>query len=601
MTVEKIPLRHEIAPTDTWELERMFPTAQDWETSFTTWEQQANGYERFRGTLGQGPATILELLKFDEECERLGDRLGTYAFLREAEDITNTDSQGRKGRFYGVAARFAEAASFITPELLSLPDETLQSYLSSAELSTYKLWLTRLTRYKPHTLTEAEERLLAMLVEVMQTPSNTFDQLTDADMQFGEIEMEPGYTIELTQGSLMVCLESPNRAVREQAFRQFYKEFESHANTLAATYSGSVRQDVYNARVRNYPSARAAAMFPDNVSETVYDNLILAVRQNLPAVHRYYELRRKAMQLPDIHFYDVYVPILSDIEKHHTWDQAVDAVIASLHPLGQEYCTVLEQGLRGRWCDRYENKGKHSGAFSSGCFDSDPYILMNFKESILDHVYTLTHEAGHSMHSWYSRKNQPFQYANYTIFVAEVASTFNEQLLGKHLYQHASDDRERAYYINRELDDIRKTIIRQTMFAEFEHRIHAMAEANDALTLASIRATYQELLEAYFGPNFMLDPELSLEGLRIPHFYRAFYVYKYSTGLAAAIALADRVINGGQQELNDYLNFLKSGASKDPLELLRDAGVDMSTPEPVNKALQRFSTLTDELERLLNL
>jgi oligoendopeptidase F len=305
------------------------------------------------------------------------------------------------------------------------------------------------------------------------------------------------------------------------------------------------------------------------------------------------------MQLPDVHFYDVYVPVITDLQRTTPWGEAVETVLDSLKPLGAQYVETLAKGLRGRWCDKYENKGKHSGAFSSGCYDSDPYILMNYQLEVLDHVFTLTHEAGHSMHSHYSKTSQPYQYANYTIFVAEVASTFNEQLLGMHLRKTANDPREKAYYLNREIDDIRRTIIRQTMFAEFEKIVHAQAEANEPLTLETLRATYQGLLEAYFGPEFALDPELSLECLRIPHFYRAFYVYKYSTGLAAAIALADRVTKGGQAELNQYLNFLKGGSSQDPLDLLRGAGVDMATPEPVNAALRRFGEMVDELDRLL--
>jgi oligoendopeptidase F len=424
------------------------------------------------------------------------------------------------------------------------------------------------------------------------------DQLTDADLKFGEIEVGPGERVELSHATYSLCLENPNREVRKTAFHQYYKAFADHANTLAATLAGSVRQDVYQARVRNFASARAAALFPDNVPEAVYDNLVAAVRANLPAVHRYYDLRRRAMKLSDIHFYDIYTPILPDFRRRTTWTEAVDLVIDALRPLGTGYTAALATGLLGRWCDKYENKGKHSGAFSSGCYDSAPYILMNFKDEVLDHVFTLAHEAGHSMHSHLS-KAQPYQYANYTIFVAEVASTFNEQLLGDHLRARARDDRERAFYLNREIDDMRKTIVRQTMFAEFEHVAHTLAENNEPLTLEVLRAEYRKLLDAYFGPGFVLDDELSLECLRIPHFYRAFYVYKYATGMAAAIALAERVTKGGKDELDAYLNFLRAGSSKDPLDLLRDAGVDMATPGPVDAALRRFGQLVDELDGLL--
>jgi oligoendopeptidase F len=405
----------------------------------------------------------------------------------------------------------------------------------------------------------------------------------------------------LTHASFLTCLESPDRNVRLTAFHQYYAEYAAHSNTLAATFAGTVHSDVYYAQARHYAGARAMALFPDQVPESVYDNLVAAVRAHLPAVHRYFQLRRRALKLPDIHHYDTYVPIVGDMTVHRPWDDAVELVIDGLRPLGDEYRNVLAGGLRGRWCDRYENKGKRSGAFSSGCYDSDPYILMNYRPDVLDHVYTLAHEAGHSMHSWHSNRNQPYQYAGYTIFVAEVASTVNEQLLTRHLLAEAKSDRERAYYLNREIDSVRATIVRQTMFAEFETVVHALAERGEPLTLEVFRAEYRKLLETYFGAGFTLDAELSLECLRIPHFYRAFYVYKYATGMAAAIALADKIANGGRAELAAYRHFLSGGCSKDPLDLLRDAGVDLESPEPVGHALARFGKLVDESDRLLTL
>jgi oligoendopeptidase F len=595
----KLPPRSEVLPGDTWDLSSLFPSDADWEKTFSDWETKIEGFAAFRGRLGESASTLAECLRFDTAFDRLGDRLGTYAFLKETEDVSNSTYQGMKARYMGIAARGAEAASYIRPEILAIPDATIQAFIESPQLEEYRLALERLLRYKPHTLSEKEERLLAMQIETSQTPRNVFDQLTDADLKFGTIEIEPGQTIELSHSSYMVCLENPNGEVRKQAFHQYYAEFKDHANTLAAVLAGSIKQDVYHARVRNHPSAREAALFPDKVPVSVYDNLVAAVRANLPAVHKYYQVRKRAMNLPEIHFYDTYVPILSDLQTKNTWDEAVDKVIEALAPLGANYTDVLVEGLKGRWCDRYENKGKHSGAFSGGCYDSDPYILMNYQADVLDHVFTLAHEAGHSMHSYFSQMHQPYQYAGYTIFVAEVASTFNEQLLGQFMRKRAVTDRERAYYINREIDDIRKTIVRQTMFAEFEKIAHELAEANEPLTLESMQAEYRKLLDAYFGPEFVLNDELSLECLRIPHFYRAFYVYKYATGLSAAIALADRVTNGGKDELEAYLGFLQSGCSKDPLDLLRDAGVDMETPEPVNRAFARFSELVDELDRLL--
>jgi len=597
---DRVPHRWEVRVEDTWDLSSLYASDADWETDFRHFEEQIRDYSRFRGRLGESAATLRECLAFDFAMDRLGDKLGTYAFLKSSEDVANSTYLGMKSRYLGVASRAAEAASFIRPELLAIPDEQMQRVLASPDLDEYRLVLERLLRYKPHTLSEAEERLLAMQLELMQTPRNVFDQLTNADLKFGMIEVQPGRAIELSHASFMHCLEHPDRAVRKQAFQQYYAEFADHANTLAASLAGAIKQDVYQARVRNYPTAREAALFPDRVPVSVYDQLIATVRQHLSTVHRYYALRQKAMRLPDLHFYDIYVPILSDIRKRFEWDEAVELVVEALKPLGSEYQATLRRGLRGRWCDRYENKGKLSGAFSSGCYDSEPFILMNYQPEVLDHVFTLAHEAGHSMHSHLS-KSQPYQYSQYTIFVAEVASTVNEQLLGRYLLGLSHDDRERAYFINREIDEIRKTIIRQTMFAEFEKITHELAEANQPLTLETFQQVYRQLLDAYFGPGFVLDRELSLECLRIPHFYRAFYVYKYATGLSAAMALVDRIMSGGTEELEAYLNFLRGGCSKDPLDLLRDAGVDMETAAPVEAALIRFSRLVAELEQLLGI
>jgi oligoendopeptidase F len=459
--------------------------------------------------------------------------------------------------------------------------------------------LERLIRYKPHTLGPGEEKLLAMQHEMAGAANRVFRQLTDADLKFGMCRNEKGESVELSQSTFSVFLHSPSRAVRRQAFHQFYKQFQAHENSLAAAFSSSVQKDVYYARARGYPSAREASLFHDNVPVSVYDNLVAAVRSKLQAVYRYFELRRRKMRLRDIHHYDTYVPILSELDTRHTWKQAVDVVVDSLAPLGSDYCRALSEGLNGRWCDRYPNQGKRSGAFSSGSYDGWPYILMNYQPDVLDHVFTLAHEAGHSMHTHFSAKHQPFEYYNYTIFVAEVASTFNEQLLSRHLMQRAKSDQQRAYLINREIDAIRGTIIRQTMFAEFEKIAHELVEAGEPLTVERLKTEYGKLLADYFGPDFALDEELKLECLRIPHFYNAFYVYKYATGLSAAIALSERVLSGGKQEHDDYLLFLKGGSSKWPLDLLKDAGVDMTSPVPVQTALDYFERLVSELDDLL--
>ena len=599
MSTETLPERSEVAPENCWDLSSLYRDDASWQQDFQRLEAQIPTFESYRGRLGESGEVLGEALEFDRDFDRLAERLGTYAFLKTTEDQGNSDYQAMKSRFQNLAVRASQAASFMRPELLAIEEDRMAELMAHPSVEPFRLQLERLVRYRPHTLSDREERLLAMQGEMASAASNAFRQLNDADLKFGRIEDHHGNQVELSHATFSQLLISPSRDVRRRAFHQYYDQFTAHENTLAATLSGSIQRDAYYAQARNYDSSLQAALFPDNVPVSVYDNLITAVRDALPSVHHYFDVRRRKMGLREIHHYDTYVPILSDIEKHHTWDEAVDVVAESLAPLGSEYVAVLKEGLRSRWADRYPNRGKQSGAFSCGSFDGSPYILMNFKEQVLGDVFTLTHEAGHSMHSYFSASNQPYQYYDYTIFVAEVASTFNEQLLTEHLLKNARDDNERAYLINNELDSIRATVVRQTMFAEFEKRTHEMCEAGEPLTVKSLRQVYRELLDTYFGPEFAVDDTLELECFRIPHFYRAFYVYKYATGLSAAVALSRRVLEGGQQELDDYLNFLKSGCSQDPLDLLRDAGVDMTQPEPVATTLERFATLTEELDSLL--
>jgi oligoendopeptidase F len=599
MAQTTLPARSEVKTADTWDLGSLFASDDEWEKAFAKWEKQIPRYEEFRGKLGDSPESLAAALRFDIQLERGGERLGTYAYLKTTEDTADGAYQAMIARYQNAASRAAQAASYIRPEILAIPSAKMKKYLDAKELKAHRLQLERLLRYKPYTLSDREEKLLAMQIEMASTANKVFRQLTDADMKFGTVRDEHGEQVELSNATFSKFLHSPKRGVRKQAFHQFYEVYADHDHTLAASFAGSIQGDVYYARARGYENALHQSLFADNVPTSVYDNLIAAVHDRLPALYRYYELRRKKMKLRDIHHYDTYVPILAELQVKHTWGEAVGHVIESLAPLGDEYSSTLEAGLSGRWCDRYPNRGKQSGAFSSGTFDGDPYILMNYQEEVLDHVFTLAHEAGHSMHSYYSAKTQPFQYYDYTIFVAEVASTFNEQLLSRRLLARAKDDRERAYLINREIDAIRGTILRQTMFAEFEKITHAICEANEPLTLEVFRREYRKLLELYFGPDFAIDSELELECLRIPHFYRAFYVYKYATGLSAAIALAERVLSGSKRELDDYLSFLKGGCSKYPLDLLRDAGVDMESREPVDAALAHFERLVGELESLL--
>ncbi len=594
-----LPARGDVKAADTWDLKSLFASDQAWERAFRAWEKKIDGYAEFRGTLGQSADRLAACLKFDSQFDRQGERLGYYAMLRVTEDTSNSASQALQGRYQNVASRAGQAASYIRPEILKIPAAKMKKFLAAKPLRPYRLLLERMLRFKPHTLSHKEEQLLAMQSEMASAASKAFRQLNDADLKFGALKNEHGESLELTNSTYALFMRSPKRSVRRTAFEQLYGQYQAHENTLAATLGGSIQRDIYYARARRHPSAREAALFADRVPVSVYDNLIESVHHHLPALYRYYDLRRRKMRLKQIHHYDTYVPILSKIEKRHTWRQACQVILRALEPLGSDYCGVLEQGLLGRWCDRYPNRGKQSGAFSAGSYDGDPYILMNYQPDVLDHVFTLAHEAGHSMHSYCSSQAQPFEYYNYTIFVAEVASTFNEQLLSRYLRDRARTDEERAYLINHDIDSIRGTIIRQTMFAEFEKITHELAEAGEPLTVERFKTVYRELLVQYFGPDFVLDDALDLECFRIPHFYRAFYVYKYATGLSAAIALSHRVLEGGASELNDYMSFLRGGCSKYPLDLLRDAGVDMEQPDAVNTALEHFGHLVDELDDLL--
>lgn len=597
--VGQLPSRGAVRESDTWDLSKLYASDDAWERDFNRWEKRVAGYARFQGSLSGGAEALAACLKFDRDFDRLGERLGTYAFLRTAEDATRDDYQRMYGRYINAASLAAQASSYIRPEILAIRAARLNELAGDKRLAPFRLWLERLVRYKPHTLSKKEERLLAMQTEMAQTAGQVFRKLNDADLKFGNVNNEEGQSIELTHASFAALLNSPKRSVRRTAFEKLYQQYDAHRNSLAAALEGSIQRDVYYARARNFSSALEASLFPDCVPAAVYDNLVASVHKRLPALYRYYDVRRRKMRLKQLHHYDTYVPILSELRQRHTWDEAVGVVLAALEPLGSEYCGTLERGLRGRWCDRYENRGKQSGAFSCGCYDGEPYILMNYQEDVLDHVFTLAHEAGHSMHSHFSAGSQPYQYYNYVIFVAEVASTFNEELLSRHLLAQAGDDQRRAYLVNRRIDAMRATIFRQTMFAEFEKCTHASAESGEPLTVDRFRSLYRELLELYFGPDFAIDDALSLECFRIPHFYRAFYVYKYATGMSAAIALAQRVAGGGERQLDDYLGFLKAGCSKDPLDLLRDAGVDMLTPDAVDAALEEFEQLVDELDRLI--
>jgi oligoendopeptidase F len=603
MDNETIPTRKEIATDDTWDLSKLFQDDKKWETGLKEYVKLAEKIPSFRGTLGKSAEALAAYLNFSRDLGILEERLGSYAGLRQAEDEGDNAGLTMTGKFTIEAAKVQAASAWRSPEIIAIPDSDMDAFLFNPVLKEHSICLKKLLRYKPHILSDKEERIIALHAEGEGVPSEAFSLLTNVDFDFGVIETAEGKR-PLSQSTLSIFMENPDRELRKNVYKTFYSHFDAHKNTIASLYSGQVKQNVIHARIRGFSSARAAALFPDDVDEKVYDNLIDTIGKNLKPLHKYYALRKKALGVDELRHYDVYVPLAGAMAKKTPWNEAVNLVCQALSPLGDEYTGVLKDGLLGRWADRYENKGKSSGAFSAGSFTGDPYILINYKDDSIRDIFTLAHEGGHSMHSYYSSKNNPFMHYHYTIFEAEVASTFNEELLFRFLLKNplpveGSLDKFKHYLVNKHIDEILATLYRQTMFAEFESRTHQLEEEGTPLTAEVLRKEYRLLLEKYFGSDFVLEDQSDLEGLRIPHFYRAFYVYKYSTDISAALALAERVLSGGEKEKEDYFCFLKSGGSRFPIESLKAAGVDMSSPAPVEAACLTFARLVDELETLL--
>lgn len=592
-------VRSEVSIESQWDLTGLYSLDDVWSTELAELEAEVEKYASFAGTLGESALKLKACLEFDMKFSRQLEKLYTFAHLKNDEDKTSTLYQGNFEKVMMLVNEASRASSFIRSEIMSIPDEMMHEFLTDKELEFYRFHLEKILRYRAHTLSEKEEALLAASGEMGRGMRDVFDMLDNADLKLGEIEDEKGETVTLTHGSFQSIIQSYDRRVRRDAFNTYYKAYESHQYTYSTLLAGSIRKDLFYSRAKKFASYRAKALFSENIPVEVYDNLLESVHQNLDPLYKYFDLRKRLLNLDELHIYDCNVPLVKDMKWNMSFDKAVEEIKSALNPLGNEYVEQLGCGLSvDRWTDRYENKGKRSGAYSSGCYDSNPFILMNYREDNINSAYTLAHEAGHSMHSFYSRKNQPYLYSDYTIFVAEVASTFNEALLTRHFLSQDIAPDMRVYLICREIDNFRGTLYRQTMFAEFEHQVYKAMEGNEPLTLESFKKIYRNLLERYFGSGVVLDDCLSLECFRIPHFYFSFYVYKYATGISAAYALADRVTSGGETELNDYLGFLKSGGSKYPIDLLKSAGVDMLSPEPVKTALAKFSALVDELEQL---
>lgn len=586
--VKKLPSRSEIKVEDTWKLEDIFASDDAWEKEFEEVKALIPQMEKFKGKLGESAQTLYDALQEQDELTMRVSKLYTYAHMRYDQDTTNSFYQGLNDRIKTLYTQIASALSYVTPEILSIEESKIKQYMTEhKELKLYAHALDEITRERPHILSESEEALLAQASEVLGSSSNTFGMLNNADLEFPSIKDENGEEVEITHGRYIRFLESSDRRVREEAFKAVYETYGKFKNTFASTLSGTVKKDNFSARVRHYNSARHSALSTNNIPEEVYDNLVKTVNDNLHLLHRYIDLRKKVLGIEELHMYDLYTPLVKDVKMEVTYEEAKDYILKGLKPLGEDYLNVLKEGFENRWVDVHENKGKRSGAYSSGTYGTNPYILMNWQDNV-NNLFTLAHEFGHSVHSYYTRKTQPYPYGDYSIFVAEVASTCNEALLNDYLLKTIDDEKQRLYLLNHYLEGFRGTVFRQTMFAEFEHDVHVRAQNGEPLTPELLTKLYYDLNKKYFGDNLVIDEEIGLEWARIPHFYYNYYVYQYATGFSAAAALSKQILEEGDAAVERYVGFLKSGSSDYPIEVLKKAGVDMTTSQPIEEALAVF-------------
>jgi oligoendopeptidase F len=599
-TKKSLPLRSEIPVEETWRLEDIFPTDEAWEQEFQEVKKMIPKLAEYQGRLGESADVLYEALQYQDEVSMRLGKLYTYAHMRYDQDTTNAFYQGLNDRATSLYSEASSTMAFIVPEILAIDEAKLRSFLEEKqELKLYEHALDEINRQRPHVLSAEEEALLAQAAEVMQSSSSTFSMLNNADLTFPTIIDENGEEVEVTHGRFIRFLESTGRRVRRDAFKAVYDTYEKYKNTFASTLAGTVKKDNFFARVRRYKSAREAALSSNNIPESVYDNLIETVHEHLPLLHRYVRLRKKVLGLDELHMYDLYTPLVQDVKMEVTYEEAKEYMLKALAPLGEEYISIVKEGLENRWVDVRENKGKRSGAYSSGAYGTHPYILLNWQDNV-NNLFTLVHEFGHSVHSYYTRKTQPYPYANYSIFVAEVASTCNEALLNDYLLKTMDEEKKRLYLLNHYLEGFRGTVFRQTMFAEFEHMIHIKAQEGEALTADSLTSLYYELNKKYFGEDIVVDQEIGLEWARIPHFYYNYYVYQYATGFSAATALSKQILEEGEPAVKRYIEFLKAGSSDYPIEVLKKAGVDMTSAEPIRQACQVFAEKLEEMEKLLS-
>jgi oligoendopeptidase F len=598
--MKTLPKRSEVATEHTWNLESIYSTNAAWETDFSRVTGMLPGICEMQGHLGDSAASLYDALTRRDRAGEILGRLFVYAHMRLHEDSTNSTYQALADRVTGLANDLNTASAYLTPELLGIPAERLEQFLASEpQLQVYRQALDEINRQRAHILPAEQEALLAQASELGNAPERIYEMFSNADLKLPKVHDEDGQEAQLTQGNYVAkFLESQHRDVRREAFQTMLGTYDAYRNTLGATLASQVKRDIFFARARHYGSSLEAALDGNNIPVSVYDNLIATVDANLPVLHRYLSLRKRLLGLDELHMYDLYVPMVREVEYKVAYAEARERVAGALAPLGEDYVAALRAGLGSRWIDVYENEGKRSGAYSWGSFGTQPFVLLNYQES-MDSMFTLAHEMGHSMHSYFTWRTQPYPYSSYTLFVAEVASTLNEALLTQFLLKSTTDRALRMYVINHALETFRTTLYRQTLFAEFERDIHQRAEAGEALTPELLHGIFKGLNDKYYGPVVAVDDLIGVEWARIPHFYSSFYVYQYATGISASAALAHQILTEGQPAVRRYLRFLSAGSSDYSINLLRDAGVDLSTPRPIQEALNTFGAYLDELERLL--
>jgi oligoendopeptidase F len=593
----QIPARKDVPVEHRWKLEDIFPNQAAWEAEFREVKEKLGKVSHFQGKLNDA-ATIKECFELEDELSVHTERLYVYANMRSHEDMANTGNQALAEKSRKLSVEVNEALSFISPEILSLPDERLKSFVKDPLLAPYKNTLEEMIRLKPHVLSKSEEALLAMAGNVTGAPEKVFSMINNADMKFPKVKNDKGEEVELTHGSYIQFLESRNRDVRRNAFEAMYETYSKQKNTIAATLSANITKNLFYAKARKYPSALEMSLFGDNIKKEVYTNLIDTIHESLPLLHKYFKLRKKLLNVDELHMYDLFTPLVQQFDMDITYDEAKKTVKEALKPLGEKYADILQEGYNNSWIDVYENQNKRSGAYSWGAYGTHPYVLLNHKEN-LNSMFTLAHEMGHAIHSYLSDANNPYRDAQYTIFLAEVASTLNEALLMDYMLKHSTDPKEKMYLLTYYADQFRTTVFRQTMFAEFEKIVHEKAEQGESLTAEDFSKIYYDLNLKYHGEGMVVDKDIAMEWARIPHFYNSFYVYKYATGFSAATSFAKQIMDEGQPAVERYLGFLKSGSNDYSLNILKRAGVDMSTPEPIQQAMSVFKSIVEQMEQLV--